>query len=111
MAGRLYFLLLAALVASSLFLVRSSYEARRLHTQLDNAQAEQRRLDAEFKRLDAQAQEQSTPLRVEQVARQKLRMHAPLPGAMDKVVDPGPSPDEAQALARASRALVEGAAR
>lgn len=103
-AARLFWLLLAVLVVSSLLLVRSSYEARRLYAELDRAQAEQRRLDAEFKRLDAVYEEQGTHLRVERVAREKLKMRAPLPGTTDAVVDPGAAPDDAQALARAGRA-------
>lgn len=108
-ASRLFWLLLVALVVSSLLLVRSSYEARRLYAELDRAQAEQRRLDAEFKRLDAAYEEQGTHLRVERVAREKLKMRAPLAGNTDAVVDPGAAPDDAQALARAGRAAEAGA--
>lgn len=113
LSSRLFWLLLAALMASSLLLVRSGYEARRLYAELDRAQAEQRRLDAEFKRLDAEAQAQATPLRVERVARERLRMRTPLPGATERVVDPGPLDEAAQALARAARqpANENGAAR
>ncbi|MBC7941342.1 MAG: cell division protein FtsL, partial [Chitinophagaceae bacterium] len=58
---------------------------------LDQARAEQRQLDAEFKRLDAEAQAQATHLRVDKMAREKLRMHSPLPTATAYVTDPAAS--------------------
>ncbi len=48
--------LLVALLVSCLALVRSAYESRRAFAALDQARLEQRQLDAEFKRLDAEAQ-------------------------------------------------------
>jgi cell division protein FtsL len=72
-------LLLAALLASSLYLVKTSYEARRLFTALDRARLEQGKLDTEFKRLDAERQAQATHLRVEKMAREKLRMRPATP--------------------------------
>lgn len=79
-------LLLAVLLASCLYLVKSSYEARRLFTAIDRARAEKEQLDTEFKRLDAEAKAQATHLRVEQVAREKLRMRSATP-AVTQYVD------------------------
>ena len=76
---RLNLLLLAAVLGSSLLLVNSAYEARRVFAALDQAQKENRQLDAEFKRLDAERQAQATNLRVEKVAREKLRMRTATP--------------------------------
>ncbi len=87
MKARLLVVLVLALMGSSLLLVRTSYESRRLFAELDRARAEQRRLEAEFKRLDAEAQAQATHLRVEKVAREKLRMRTPLPGVIERVED------------------------
>jgi len=72
-------LLLAALLASCLYLVKTSYEARRLFHALDRARLEQAKLDTEFKRLDAERQAQATHLRVEKTAREKLRMRTATP--------------------------------
>jgi cell division protein FtsL len=69
-------LLLAALVGSSLLLVKTSYESRRLFNALDRAKAEQQALESERQRLEAERQAQATPLRVERVARDKLGMRA-----------------------------------
>ena len=72
--------LVVALLASSLLLVRSAYEARRVFAAVDRAQREEQLLDAEFKRLDAERQAQATHLRVERVAREKLQMRTATPG-------------------------------
>ncbi|MCW5632995.1 MAG: cell division protein FtsL [Rubrivivax sp.] len=88
--SRVNLLLLALLLASSLALVRTSYEARRLFAELDRAKATQLRLDAEYRRLDAERQTQATHLRVERVAREKLGMRTATPAVVEHVVDPGP---------------------
>jgi len=80
--------LVAALLASSLLLVKTSYESRQLFAALDSARAEQRQLDAEYKRLDAEAQAQSTHLRVERTARERLQMRTATPAVTAYVVDP-----------------------
>jgi cell division protein FtsL len=71
---RLNVLLLIVLLASSVYLVRVSYDGRRLFTELDRAQSEERALDTEYERLKAERQSQATPLRVEKAAREKLAM-------------------------------------
>lgn len=89
--SRINLLLLAALLASSLWLVRTSYEARRLFAELDRAKGVQQRLDAEYRRLDAERQTQATHLRVERVAREKLGMRTATPAVTEHVSDPGPA--------------------
>lgn len=76
---RLNLLLLIVLLVSSVYLVRVSYDARRLFTELDRAQTEERRLDTEHERLQAERQSQATPLRVEKTARDKLAMRTATP--------------------------------
>lgn len=76
MIGRLNLLLIAAVLVSGFYLVRSAYESRRLFTELDRAQTEGRRLDADYQKLLADRQAQATNLRVEQVARERLKMRA-----------------------------------
>jgi cell division protein FtsL len=88
---RVNLLLLVALLASCLYLVKTAYESRRLFHALDRARIEQTRLDTEFKRLDAERQAQATHLRVEKVAREKLRMRTATPAVTQYVVD-GPAP-------------------
>lgn len=76
---RLNVVLLLALLASSLYLVSTSYEARRAFAELDRARNEQRRLDTDFNRLQAERQAQATHLRVEKMAREKLAMRTATP--------------------------------
>jgi cell division protein FtsL len=92
MAGRINLLLVAALVASALLLVKTSYESRRVFAALDKARADQRQLDAEFKRLDTEAQAQATHLRVERVAREQLKMRSATPAITEYVADPAGTP-------------------
>ena len=85
--SRLDWLLVPVLLASAVALVHTSYEARRLFAAVDSARAEQRRLDAEWKRLDAERRAQATHLRVEKVAREKLAMRTATPGVTIYVGD------------------------
>jgi len=77
--SRVNVVLLVMLLASGLYLVRVSYDARRLFAELDRAQTEERQLDTEFERLKAEKQSQATPLRVEKTAREKLGMRTASP--------------------------------
>ena len=95
---KLNLLLLVALVASALLLVKTSYESRRLFAALDRAKAEQQtleaerqRLEAERQRLEAERQGQAAPLRVERVARDKLAMRNATAAVTLYVGDPAAS--------------------
>jgi cell division protein FtsL len=84
---RLDGLLLAGLLVSCLVLVRSAYQSRQLFAALDQARLEQQQLDAEFKRLDSEAQAQGTHLRVERTARERLQMRTASPAVTAYVFD------------------------
>ena len=99
---RLHLLLVVLLMGSCLLLVRTSYDARRLFAAIDRAKGEERALEVEFKRLDAERQAQATHLRVEKVAREKLQMRTPLPSVMVYAVDPAAQAASASASAFAS---------
>ena len=104
---RLNVLLLLALLASSLYLVRVSYESRRLFAALDKAQSEERALDTDSERLKTELRSQATPLRVERTARDRLAMRSATP-SVTHYVDLS-SAGAASAPARAASA--EGAGR
>lgn len=87
MTTRLNIILAALLLASCFALIKSAYEARRVFAALDQAQREQRQLEAEYKRLDAERQAQATPRLVEKEAREKLRMSTATPGITAYVDD------------------------
>jgi cell division protein FtsL len=76
---RLNMVLVVALLLSSLYLVRVSYDARRLFAELDKAQSEERALEHDHERLKAEARAQATPLRVEKTARERLSMRNATP--------------------------------
>jgi cell division protein FtsL len=82
---RLNVLLMLALVLSSIYLVRVSYDARRLFAELDRAQNEERALESEHERLKTDKQAQATPLRVERVARDRLAMRSATPAVTEYV--------------------------
>jgi cell division protein FtsL len=84
---KLNLLLVLALLASSLWQVKTAYEARQLFNALDQARAERQQLDAEYKRLDAEAQAQGTHLFVERKAREKLLMRPATPAVTKYVTD------------------------
>ena len=67
-------ILLVAVVASALLLVKTAYEARRLFSAADRAVDEGLRLDGEHKRLEAERELQATNQRVDKSARERLKM-------------------------------------
>lgn len=85
--GRLNLLLLLAVLASGLVLVKSAYDARHLFNELDRAKSEAARLEADSQRLQAERHAQATNLRVEQVARDRLHMRAITPALLQPVDD------------------------
>jgi cell division protein FtsL len=76
---RLNVLLLAAVVGSSLYLVRVQYESRHLYAEIEKAQAEFRKLEIDHERLQVEKRAQATPARVEKLAREQLQMRAATP--------------------------------
>ena len=98
--SRLNLLLLLVLIVSSLFLVRSAYDARRLFAEIHKAEVEAMRLDGEYKRLEAERQAQATSLRVERTAREKLQMRTVTPAVTMYVADPAGAASPSAALGR-----------
>ena len=66
-------LLAAALLASALYLVRTTYESRKLFVALEAEHARERRLQIELEQLEVAKRAQATPLRVEKIAREKVK--------------------------------------
>jgi len=76
---KLNVLLLLAVIASALLLVKTAYDARMLFTNIHRADVEAVRLAGEQKRLEADRQLQATNLRVERTARERLKMSTATP--------------------------------
>ena len=71
---RLNIVLAVLLLASCVWLIRSSNDARRLFADLEKAKAQSHELQIDYERLQLDKRAQATPLRVEKLAREKLKM-------------------------------------
>lgn len=91
---RLNLVLLLAVLASALYLVRTQYESRRLFTELDKARAEARKLEIDNERLQVEKRAQATPLRVERLAKGQLQMRSATPAITQYVTYAAPQPQE-----------------
>ncbi len=76
---RLNIVLLFAVVASAMYLVRTQYESRRVFVELEKASNESRKLETERERLDVDKRAQATPLRIEKIAKEQLQMRTASP--------------------------------
>lgn len=85
---RLNILLLLLVMLSAMALIQSQYDSRKLFTELDRAVAESRQLETDHQRLQVEKRAQATPLRLEQMARDKLGMQATTPAVTLYVPEP-----------------------
>jgi cell division protein FtsL len=76
---RLNLVLLMAVMASALYLVRVQYDSRRLYAEIERAQNDFRKLEIDHERLQVEKRSQSTPGRVEKLARDQLHMRPATP--------------------------------
>ena len=94
---RLNVVLLIAVLASALYLVRTQYESRRLFAEIDKAAGDARKLEIEHERLQAEKRAQATPLRVEKLAKEQLQMRNASPAITQYVVKGSPAASAAGA--------------
>ena len=87
---RLNVLLLLAVLASALYLVRTDTATPEIYTALDRAQSEARRLELEHERLQVDKRAQATPQRVEALAQSRLHMRTATPSITEYVRDAAP---------------------
>lgn len=90
---RMSLVLLMAVMASALYLVRTQYESRRLYVELEKAAAQGRKLDMDNDRLQVEKRAQATPLRVEKLARDRLQMRTTTPAITQYVTYAGNAPN------------------
>ena len=90
--ARLNQLLVAMLLCSCVWLIRSSYDSRRLFVELERAQSREHELQNERERLLLDKRAQATPLRVEKLAREKLRMFSATPAVTHYVNESASAP-------------------
>ena len=77
--ARLNLLLLMAVMASALYLVHIEYQSRQLFTALHSVQNEARQIELDRSRLLGEKGAQATPLRVERLAKEQLKMRTTTP--------------------------------
>ncbi len=85
---RLNAVLMVALVLSSLYLVRVSYDSRNYFADLEAEKRTATQLAVELEQLEVERRAQATNLRVEKLAREQLHMRPATPGVTDYVVMP-----------------------
>ncbi len=76
---RLNFVLLLAVLASALYLVRTQYESRRLYVELEKVTTQSRKIETEYERLQVEKRAEATPLKVEKLAVERLKMRTTTP--------------------------------
>jgi cell division protein FtsL len=102
--ARLNLVLLLAVLASALYLVRTQYESRRLYVELEKATAEARKIEMDNERLQVEKRAQATPLKVEKLAKEKLQMRTVTPAITQYVTH-----KDAPAAPAATASAAEGA--
>jgi cell division protein FtsL len=85
---RLNVLLLAMVMSTAFYLVKTQYESRRLYTEFDHARSEARKIELEKEHLEVERRSQGTSLRVEKVAKEQLHMKSVTPAITQYVLNP-----------------------
>ncbi len=80
--ARLNLILLVAVLISALAVVSTNHRARKLITEFEREQERMRALDVEWGQLQLEQSTWATHARIEQIARDKLGMHAPRPAQL-----------------------------
>lgn len=102
---KLNVMLLIAVIASALVLVKTAYDARRLFSADHRADMEAGHLQGEHKRLEAERELQATNQRVDKSARERLKMTTATPAiTMYESVPPASPAASAGALVAVSGA-------
>ena len=93
---RLNLVLLLTVLFSALYLVHTQYESRRLYVELEKTGALSRQLEADRERLQVEKRAQATPLRVEQISKERLQMRGATPAITQYVKHKTASAEDAR---------------
>ncbi|TXH35349.1 MAG: cell division protein FtsL [Burkholderiaceae bacterium] len=85
---RLALVLALILMATGMAVVKVSHRARNLVIELEKAEDQERQLAADHERLVVERRQAATPLKVEQVARDRLKMRTATPAITQYVAPP-----------------------
>ncbi len=89
MMTRLNLLLLIAVLGSAMYLVHTQYMSRQLFTELHRVELETRRLELDQDRLQVEKRAQATPLRIEKLAKEQLKIRTATPAITQYVRQDG----------------------
>jgi cell division protein FtsL len=99
MMSRLNLFLMVLLVVSGLYLVKVSYDARRVFVELDRARAKERALDMEYNQFEIDRRDAAGSVRVDKLARDRLNMRTATPAVTEYITYAAPTASAASAAA------------
>lgn len=86
---RINFMLIAAVLATMLYIVKTQYESRQLFVAIEKATVEVRRLELTHSSLQVESRAQATPLIIEKLAKEKLQMRSATPAVTQYISNTG----------------------
>jgi cell division protein FtsL len=86
---RINFVLLAAVLATMLYIVKIQYESRQLFVAIEKATVDVRRLELTHSSLQVESRAQATPLIIEKLAKEKLQMRSATPAVTQYISNTG----------------------
>lgn len=94
---RINFILLATLLATMLYIVKTQYESRQLFVAIEKATVDVRRLELTHSSLQVESRAQATPLIIEKLAKEKLQMRSATPAVTQYISGPNVAKTSAEA--------------
>lgn len=85
---RINFILIAAVLATMLYIVKTQYESRQLFVAIEKATVAVRRLELTHASLQVESRAQATPLIIEKLAKEKLQMRSATPAVTQYISNP-----------------------
>jgi cell division protein FtsL len=85
---RINFILLAAVLATMLYVVKTQYESRQLFVAIEKATVDVKRLELTHSSLQVESRAQATPLIIEKLAKEKLQMRSATPAVTQYISNP-----------------------
>lgn len=86
---RINFMLIAAVLATMLYIVKTQYESRQLFVAIEKSTVEVRRLELTHSSLQVESRAQATPLIIEKLAKEKLQMRSATPAVTQYISNTG----------------------
>lgn len=85
---RINIILLIAVLATMLYVVKVQYESRQIFVAIEKATLEVRKLELSHSALQVEIRAQATPLIIEKLAKEKLQMRSATPAVTQYISNP-----------------------